>query len=114
MFTATVTDSRGFRNAESINVDAVNYVPLTCILELSDPNANGEIQIKVSGNYWTGNFGATSNTLTLYYQLSLNGISADTTYDLTPTINSAKHTYTCTATISGLDHTQLYYIRVRA
>lgn len=113
VFTATVTDSRGFRNAESINVDAVNYVPLTCVMELSEPNANGEIQIKVSGNYWTGNFGAVTNTLSLKYRLSLDGI-AGTNYDLTPTINSANNTYTCTATISGLDHTQLYYIRVRA
>lgn len=112
VFKATVTDSRGFKGADSITVSAVNYVPLTCVMELSDPKANGDIQIKVSGNYWTGNFGATSNTLTLYYQLSLNGISG-TTYDLTPTINSAKHTYTCTATISGLT-SELYYIRVRA
>lgn len=110
-FVATVTDSRGLQNIQRKDVTAVEYVPLTMNAELSEPSDNS-IKLRVSGNYWTGNFGAVDNELTLTYRrYEENVYNGNIT--ITPTIDTTNHTYSAEVTIPiGTVYT--YYIQVFA
>lgn len=106
-FVFGVVDSRGFSTIQTVNKTLINYVKLTCAMTVSNPTASGECQIKITGKYFSGNFGATSNKLTVQYNMNSGGwINA------TATISGT--TYTATINLTGLDYTQNYTFQARA
>ena len=75
--TCTVTDSRGNTSTKSITItEMVDYVPLTCVIESTNPveDSDGNITstFNISGAYYNGSFGSTPNTLTLKYRKTIN------------------------------------------
>ena len=62
------TDSRGFTTQQTRTYDLVEYIKLTCTLNASAATTSGVATLKISGNYWNGNFGAANNTLTVQYR----------------------------------------------
>lgn len=106
-FVFGVVDSRGFSTSQTVNKTLINYVKLTCAMNVSNPTASGECQIKITGNYFSGNFGATSNTLTVQYKMNDNGWT-------TATATISGTTYNATINLTGLDYTQSYTFQARA
>ena len=103
----SVTDTRDFTSGVTVNKTLINYVPLTCAMSVSNPTASGECTVTISGNYFNGSFGATSNTLTVQYK-------KDSGSWTNATATKSGNTYTATVKLTGLDYTQAYTFQARA
>lgn len=106
-FVFGVIDSRGFSTIKTVNKTLINYVKLTCAMTVSNPTASGECQIKITGNYFSGSFGKTSNKLTVQYKMNDNAWTS-----ATATVSGT--TYTATINLTGLDYTKKYTFKARA
>lgn len=108
----SVTDSRGNTASQTVTItEMVNYIPLTCVVESTNPieDADGNITstFNISGAYYNGSFGSTPNTLTLKYRktigsttsawenISTSGIITGNSYSTSISIVTSK-----TATVS--------------
>ena len=111
-YDCSVTDTRGFTSSVTVNKTLIEYIKLTCTMEVGNPTAAGECHIKVSGNYFNGSFGATNNTLTVQYRLKTNDGSYGNWITLANTLSG--NTYSIDKTISGLDYQNKYTFQARA
>lgn len=69
-------------------------------------------KLKVSGNYWNGNFGAAENTLTVQYRYKVQDGTYSSWAAATPT--KSGNTYSADISISGLNYLNTYVFQVRA
>lgn len=111
-FVFSVTDSRGNTTTQTINRSLINYIHLTCNVELNNPDATGNMSFTVKGNYFNGSFGTVNNTLTLRYRYRADTGSYSDWRTVTATLNG--NTYSYNGTITGLDYRSGYYIDVSA
>ena len=75
-FSISATDSRGFSNTITKSATIVDYVQLTCNAKFARTNqTSSTVNLNYSGNYFNGNFGATSNTLTMSWKYREKGAS---------------------------------------
>lgn len=107
-FTFYVTDSRGYTTSTLLTPSMVQYTPLTCLVTASAPTADGVMSFAVHGDYFSGNFGAISNTLVVKYRIKEGNNAFSEWLDITPQI--AGGTYTGTITLEGLDYMSPYTI----
>lgn len=110
----TVTDSRWFTSQINSNHTLIDYVKLTCSIEAGAASTSGVAQLKVSGNYWNGNFGAASNTLTIQYRYKAQDGSFTAWRNSSAAVTKSNNTYSTTISISGLDYTKAYTFQARA
>ena len=97
-----VKDSREYFNSDKEVKTLVPYIKLTndATIHRDDPTS-GKATLKIEGNYFTGSFGAKSNSLTIQYR------QKDGSYvSVTPTIKDNK--YSATVSLSGLDYTKAF------
>ena len=106
-FPCSVTDTRDFTSSTTVNKTLIDYVKITCAMDVSNPTASGECTLTVRGNYFNGSFGATNNTLTVQYKKD-NGSWTNVT------ASKSGNTYTASVKITGLDYTQAYTFQARA
>ena len=114
-FDFTVTDSRGLTTTAQITKPIIPYIVLTCHVESSKSDAEGNMPLSVSGNFFAGSFGAEENTLTLQYRYKLKGASWPDTeqwYDLEPEIT--EDGYSLQTVVTGLNYQKAYTFQVRA
>lgn len=111
-FSFIVADSRGNMNARTLTPTMIDYIKLTCDLQKSNLDANGNITLTVKGNYFNGSFGATNNSLEIQYRYKVKG----GTYSDWKTINAtlSGNTYTATNNLTGLDYQKTYVFQARA
>ena len=113
-FKFIATDSRGYTTSRIVIKTLINYVKLTCSMNASAASTSGVAELKISGNYWDGNFGATNNTLTVQYRYKeQNGTYSDWT-NSSVSIDNSNNTYSTTVTISGLNYLNAYTFQARA
>ena len=105
----TATDSRGFTTTKTINLKVIDYVKLTCNLTASLPNALGEMTFNVKGNYFNSSFGATDNTLQVFYRIKKEDEAYSDWIEL-PTEDG----YNITARLTGLDYKAKYTLQAKA
>ena len=106
-FVFAAVDSRGYSASQTVKPDIIPYIILTLNASAKRLSPTGDTAaLTISGNYFNGNFGAASNTLSVRYRVGYSGDYAT----ITPTVNG--NTYTATAQISGLAYTQTYTIEV--
>lgn len=110
----TATDSRWFTSQISSKHTLVDYVKLTCSIEAGAASTSGVAQLKVSGNYWNGNFGAAANTLTVQYRYKAQDGSFTSWKNSNAAVTKSNNTYNTTISISGLDYTKAYTFQARA
>ena len=110
----TATDGRWFTNQISSKHTIVDYVKLTCAIEAGAASTSGVAQLKVSGNYWNGNFGAAANTLTIQYRYKAQDGSFTSWRNSSAAVTKSNNTYSTTISISGLDYTKAYTFQARA
>ena len=113
-FKFSATDSRGYTTSDIVKKTLINYVKLTCSMNASAASTSGVAELKISGNYWNGNFGATANTLTVQYRYKEQGGSYSDWTDSSASIDNSNHTYSATVTISGLNYLNAYTFQARA
>ena len=102
-----VVDSRGYSNSVTVTKTLINYVKITCALSVSNPTASGACTLTITGNYFNGSFGSTSNTLTVQYKKNDGSWT-------NATATKSGNTYSATVNITGLDYTQSYTFQARA
>ena len=111
-FRFQVTDSRGFTATETVTKEVIPYIKLTCNLGDNKPDGDGDMTLKVSGNYFNGSFGEQSNSLEVKYRYKVAG---DTYCDWIPMpTDVGVRSYTAQAKISGLDYKTAYVFQARA
>ena len=100
-------DSREYYNIDKEAKTLIPYIKLTnkATAQRTDPTS-GNAKITIKGNYFSGSFGAVSNTLTVKYR---QGTSGDYT-TVTPTISNGE--YSATVNLTGLDYTKSFKYEV--
>lgn len=121
-FVFTVTDSRGNSASKTITKDVIDYIPLTCNLSTNSDLVDGSaanVNLTVKGKYFSGSFGAVTNSLSVEYRYKTNDGTYPTDDDgndiwtsLTGTPSNGE--YTAQTTIEGLDYTNSYTFQARA
>ena len=106
-YRCSVTDTRDFTTSVDISKTLINYVKITCAMTVSNPTASGECTLTISGNYFNGSFGSTSNTLTVQYKQNGGNWT-----NATATLSG--NTYKATVKLTGLDYTQTYTFQAKA
>ena len=111
-FVFSATDSRGNTTTKTITKEVIPYIKLTCNLAAEMPTPAGTTNLKISGNYWAGNFGAKDNTLDVYFRYKEN----DGTYSdwIEATATASNNTYTANIPITGLDYKKAYTFQAKA
>lgn len=100
------TDSRGYQNSFRVELPMVAYIKLTNNASVSrDDPTSGKATLKLSGNYFSGSFGAQVNTLTAKYRIGSGSFVA-----ATPTVKG--NTYSLSVPLTGLDYRQSHQIEV--
>ena len=110
---ATVTDSRWFTNQIISIHTIIPYVTLTCLLQAGASSASGVAQLKVSGNYWNGNFGAVANTLTVQYRYKEQDGTFSDWITSSAEVTKSNNAYDTTINVTGLDYTKAYTFQAR-
>lgn len=121
-FTVRVTDTRAAYFEDTFTVPMVEYYKPTCNLKTSVAmvgETTARITVEVSGNFFSGNFGARDNELTICYKYKRNNENYGTEVLISaPTINNGKYsardtfdvnytdTYTVQAIAYDLPHTE--------
>ena len=113
-FKFSATDSRGYTTSQTITKTLINYVKLTCSMNASAASTSGVAELKISGNYWDGNFGATNNTLTVQYRYKEQGGTYSAWTNSSASVDKSNNTYSTTVTISGLNYLNSYTFQARA
>ena len=113
-FKFIATDSRGYTTSQTITKTLINYVKLTCSMNASAASTSGVAELKISGNYWDGNFGATNNTLTVQYRYKEQGGTYSNWTNSSASVDKSNNTYSTTVTISGLNYLNSYTFQARA
>jgi len=106
-FTFWAKDSRGFETQLRVGAKTlIPYIRLTnnAVGSRTDPTS-GNAQLRVSGNFYSGSFGAAENTLSVAY------VGADGVEIPMEAIVSGSR-YSAQASLSGLDYTQSHTFQV--
>lgn len=110
-FVFTVTDSRGNSASRTITKAFVDYTTLTCNLTAKNPTADGDLAFKISGNYWSGNFGAYQNLLEVRWRYKQNNEEYGEWTEVTPSISG--NSYEIIVNLTGLDYQSTYTLQAR-
>ena len=113
-FEVKVIDSREFPTTQTKTMPMIDYVPLTLSPTIKrEQPTNGNVVISFSGNYFSGSFGNSNNSLTVQYRAKEKGASWVNEWDtLTPTISG--NTYTGSFTVAGYDYQKQYVFQIKA
>lgn len=105
-FTFSATDGRGYSGSLTVSPDMVPYIPLTCTATAgrTDPTSGNAI-LQIAGNYFTGDFGAAENTLSVSYRVG----DGNKIY-VTPEVSDGR--YSVRIPLENLDYTREHTISV--
>lgn len=110
-FIFSVTDSFGHVTPKEVSVVMIPYFKPTCDLAVSNPTADGNMAIKISGNYFNNTFGATDNSISVYWRSKENNgefgewLSVDAT--------SVNDTYSFDLQLTGLNYRSSYTFQAK-
>jgi hypothetical protein len=100
------TDSEGNYIHKTVPVDMIEYINLTCNASAANIDASGKATFMCSGSYFSGSFGAVSNTLSVKYTCIEKGGTWVRSDYMTVTING--NAYSAIATRNDLDYEKTY------
>ena len=113
-FTFYVRDSFGNEVTKIATMTMVDYVKLTCNITTNPPTADGDLAVKIHGNYFNETFGenGVANTLTVKWRIKENDADYDDWVTITPTITD--NTYQAILSLTGLNYKSTYTIQAIA
>lgn len=110
VFGFSVTDSRGYTTSQTVNHTLVAYTHATCNLKVS-MTPDGVITGKINGNFFSGSFGAVTNSLSVQLRCKPQGGDYSEWVDATYTTN--RDTYNSTGVLDNLDYRLTYTVQAR-
>lgn len=110
-FVFAATDSRGYSTRTVVAATIVNYVRLTnnATIKRSDATS-GKAVLTLSGSYFSGNFGAAANELTVKYRIKVKGGAYGGYVTASPIISAAG--YSQNVELTGLTYTSEWVVEV--
>ena len=111
-FVLSTTDSRGYTTTQTIEKELIDYIKLTCNMDVDNPTTDGKTTLKINGNYFNGSFGKVANTLQVQYRYKENDGNYSEWINATATISG--NTYNSTTNITGLNYQSAYTFQARA
>lgn len=113
VFDFSITDNRNNTVTQQVTKDVIDYVNLTCDLNIGAPDAEGDVIFTVTGKCFKGSFGVSDNVVKVYYRYKV----ADEEYgDWTEnevTLND-DNTYSSEISLTGLDYTKRHTFQAYA
>jgi len=108
----SVTDSRGNTTTQNASNTIVPYLNPTCSIGNNLPEAGGAFSLVVTGLFYNGAIGKTTNVLTVQYRYKAAGGSYG---NWTPFSSVSKNgnKYTAKANLTGLDYQTVYTFQAR-
>lgn len=111
-FVFTATDTRGNTTSKPLTKELIPYVKLTCNLDVANPTTDGKTKVSIKGNYYSGSFGATSNTLAVSYRYKENNGSFGAWTAVTAKVSGS--TYSFDTELTGLNYQSSYTFEAKA
>lgn len=114
-FKFTVTDSRGYTTTETITLEMIDYIKLTCNLTATatlESNNTTTISFGISGKYFNGSFGRSNNSLTVQYRYKSESDNYSNWINVSSG-NTSGNTYSYNGSITGLDYLKAYTVEAR-
>ncbi len=109
-------DSRGNEIYQEINKinegNWIDYVKISCNVSPTNPTTDGKMFLNIKGNYWSGNFGAVANELTLQYRMGIAGGEFGDWITVAAELDG--NTYNASIPIEGLNYQTTYMFEARA
>lgn len=109
----TVTDSRGNQATHTAANTIIPYFNPTCSIGNNMPTTDGRFSLVVSGLFYNGSIGKTSNSLTVQYRRKTAGGSYGRWTNISAVTKSG-NSYTATVNLTGLDYQTVYTFQARA
>lgn len=110
-----VTDSRGNSASQTVNLQMVEYIPLTCSIAHNKPDALGNMTVACSGLFFNGSFGTVENELTVQYRYVETGSAMPETWnDMQITKSGNSYYASADFTISNFNRNIAYSFEVKA
>ena len=110
-----VTDSRGNSASQTVNLQMVEYIPLTCSIAHNKPDALGNMTVACSGLFFNGSFGTVENELTVQYRYVETGLAMPETWnDMQITKSGNSYYASADFTISNFNRNIAYSFEVKA
>ena len=109
----TVTDSRGNSTSYTATNTIVPYFNPTCSIGNNMPTTDGKFSLVVSGLFYNGSIGKTSNSLTVQYRRKTANGSYGSWTNIS-SVTKSGNSYTATVSLTGLDYQTVYTFQVRA
>lgn len=114
-FTGGVIDSRGNPASITLNKTLIDYIKLTCNVDIYRPEpTTGEVNLKVSGNYFNGSFGSVENTITLQYRYKESMTSYWSDWISITAIKNGNGYYWDGSLGTNFDYTKAYNFQINA
>lgn len=109
-----VKDSFGNEVSEPATIEMIDYVKLTCNISSNTPTTDGDLTVKIHGNYFNDTFGeaGVQNTLTLKWRIKENDNEYSEWVEITPTLTD--NSYVANLNLTGLDYKTTYTIQAMA
>lgn len=118
IFSLYAKDSRCFETTVGRNLVTadkfVPYVQLTCNIESTKPDVGGNVDVKCTGAYFNGSFGAVANTLTVKYRYKKSGGAYSDWTSMTITKNGNYYGAYTSFTIPNFDYQASYVFQCQA
>lgn len=109
----SATDSRGYTTEIVVKRALVNYVKLTCNVQLTrDDPTSGNATLLVWGDYFNSTFGSRGNSLALQYRVAKAGSSYGAYQPVA--VEPEGSGYAVEVALTGLDYTSAYAVQVNA
>ena len=110
-----VSDSRGNSASQTVNLQMVEYIPLTCSIAHNKPDALGNMTVACSGLFFNGSFGTAENELTVQYRYVETGLAMPETWnDMQITKSGNSYYASADFTISNFNRNIAYSFEVKA
>ena len=116
IFTLTATDSRGNTTTKTIEKTLIDYVKPTCTLTAEGELINDtvlNINCRMSGNWFDGDFGAEYNYLALEYRYKVNDGTYSDWFGVEEDLEVSNNQYSVDFTVSNLNYQNTYTIQTR-
>lgn len=110
-FYFSVTDSRGYTTESTQYKTLIPYVKLTCNFSESPMDADGNMQINLWGNCFTGSFGAANNEITVQYRYRTSNSSYGE-WQTMPAV-MGDNAYTAQISLTGLNYRLAHTFQAR-
>lgn len=111
-FIFSATDNRGKTVTQTITKDVINYLKLTCNLDITAPDAEGDLSFRIFGNFFNNSFGEVTNTLKVEYRYKISGEEYGDWVVVNPTLSDKE--YAAVVNLTGLDYRKSYTFQARA